>query len=85
MACPEHSEKETLFQLLDATRRTGISLTESYAMSPAAAVSGWYFSHPEARYFGVGKIDEDQVRDYATRKNLTLEEAKTRLQPLLSD
>ena len=84
-ACPEHSEKETLFQLLDATRRTGISLTESYAMSPAAAVSGWYFSHPEARYFGVGKIDEDQVRDYATRKNLTLEEAKTRLQPLLSD
>ena len=54
-------------------------------MSPAAAVSGWYFSHPEARYFGVGKIDEDQVRDYATRKNLTLEEAKTRLQPLLSD
>ena len=84
-ACPEHSEKETLFRLLNVTGNTGISLTESYAMSPAAAVSGWYFSHPEARYFGVGKIDEDQVRDYATRKNLTLEEAKTRLQPLLSD
>ena len=84
-ACPEHSEKETLFRLLNVTGNTGISLTESYAMSPAAAVSGWYFSHPEARYFGVGKIDEDQVRDYATRKNLTLKEAKTRLQPLLSD
>ena len=84
-ACPEHSEKETLFRLLNVTGNTGISLTESYAMSPAAAVSGWYFSHPEARYFGVGKIDEDQVRDYATRKSLTLKEAKTRLQPLLSD
>lgn len=84
-ACPEHSEKKTLFQLLDATNKTGISLTESYAMSPAAAVSGWYFSHPEARYFGVGKIDDDQVRDYAERRNLLLEQAKSLLQPLLSD
>jgi 5-methyltetrahydrofolate--homocysteine methyltransferase len=84
-ACPEHSEKETLFHLLDATTNTGISLTESYAMSPAAAVSGWYFSHPEARYFGVGKIDDDQVRDYAARKALPLDQAKGRLQPLLSD
>ncbi|NCF76664.1 MAG: hypothetical protein GWP45_05645, partial [Proteobacteria bacterium] len=67
------------------TQNTGISLTESYAMSPAAAVSGWYFSHPEARYFGVGKIDDDQVRDYAARKRLRLEEAKGRLQPRLSD
>ena len=54
-------------------------------MSPAAAVSGWYFSHPEARYFGVGKIDDDQVRDYAERRNLLLEQAKSLLQPLLSD
>jgi 5-methyltetrahydrofolate--homocysteine methyltransferase len=84
-ACPEHSEKETLFHLLDATTNTGISLTDSYAMSPAAAVSGWYFSHPEARYFGVGKIDDDQVRDYAARKALPLDQAKGRLQPLLSD
>ena len=81
----EHSEKETLFRLLDATRNTGISLTESFAMSPAAAVSGWYFSHPEARYFGVGKIDDDQVRDYAERKGLLLDQAKDRLRPLLLD
>ena len=84
-ACPEHSEKETLFDLLDATEKTGITLTESYAMSPAAAVSGWYFSHPEARYFGVGKIDEDQVRDYAKRKGLDEVTVRQRLQPLLSD
>jgi 5-methyltetrahydrofolate--homocysteine methyltransferase len=84
-ACPEHSEKETLFQLLDATNKTGISLTESYAMSPAAAVSGWYFSHPDARYFGVGKIDEDQLIDYAERKAIPLEKARRLLQPSLSD
>jgi 5-methyltetrahydrofolate--homocysteine methyltransferase len=74
-----------LFNLLDATAKTGITLTESYAMSPAAAVSGWYFSHPEARYFGVGKIDEDQVRDYAQRKGLDEDTARQRLQPLLAD
>ena len=84
-ACPEHSEKETLFALLDATSKTGITLTESYAMSPAAAVSGWYFSHPEARYFGVGKIDEDQLRNYAQRKGLDETTARQRLQPLLAD
>ena len=80
-ACPEHSEKETLFQLLDATRRTGIALTENHAMAPAASVSGWYFSHPEARYFGVGKIDDDQVRDYAQRKGWDLALANKRLAP----
>ena len=84
-ACPEHSEKETLFELLDATDLAGIELTESYAMYPAASVSGWYFSHPDARYFGVGKIDEDQLADYAERKGLDLALARQRLQPVLSD
>jgi 5-methyltetrahydrofolate--homocysteine methyltransferase len=84
-ACPEHSEKETLFELLDATDLAGIELTESYAMYPAASVSGWYFSHPDARYFGVGKIDEDQLMDYAERKGLDLASARQRLQPVLSD
>jgi len=68
-ASPDHTEKRTLFQLLDAEKTTGIALTESFAMHPGASVSGLYFSHPEAKYFGVGKIGDDQVRDYATRKN----------------
>lgn len=84
-ACPEHSEKETLFRLLEATARTGIALTESYAMTPAAAVSGWYFSHPESRYFGIGKIDEDQLESYAERKQLPLDEARRLLSPSLAD
>jgi len=84
-ACPEHSEKETLFTLLDATQQTGIELTESYAMSPAAAVSGWYFSHPESRYFGVGKIDKDQLASYAERKRLRLDQAQRLLAPNLVD
>ena len=84
-ACPEHSEKETLFELLDATANTGITLTDSYAMSPAAAVSGWYFAHPESRYFGIGKIDSDQVEDYARRKNIDLEKARQLLRPALAD
>ncbi len=67
-ACPEHSEKGALFTLLDATAATGVSLTESYAMWPAASVSGYYFSHPNARYFAVAKIERDQVADYARRK-----------------
>jgi 5-methyltetrahydrofolate--homocysteine methyltransferase len=82
-ACPEHSEKEILFQLLDATARTDIALTESYAMTPAAAVSGWYFSHPESRYFGVGKIDEDQLQSYAERKQVSVKEARRLLTPNL--
>ena len=64
-ACPDHSEKETLFRLLDVENRIGVSLTESFAMSPAASVSGLYFSHPESRYFSVGKISKDQIRDLA--------------------
>lgn len=84
-ACPEHSEKATLFKLLDATSHTGIELTESFAMTPAAAVSGWYFSHPESRYFGVGKIDTDQLEDYAKRKGVSLELAAQLLRPALAD
>ena len=83
-ACPEHTEKGLLFQLLDAEAKAGISLTESYAMWPGAAVSGFYFSHPEARYFGVGRINRDQVADYAARKGMTVEEAETWLSPSLA-
>jgi 5-methyltetrahydrofolate--homocysteine methyltransferase len=82
-ACPEHSEKETLFRLLDATAHVDISLTESFAMLPAASVSGWYFSHPESRYFGIGKIAEDQVDDYAARKGVAREVAEYLLRPVL--
>jgi 5-methyltetrahydrofolate--homocysteine methyltransferase len=83
-AQPDHTEKGTLFRLLDAEKATGVKLTESYAMWPAAAVSGLYFSHPESRYFGVGKIGRDQVEDYAARKDWTLEEAERWLAPILS-
>jgi 5-methyltetrahydrofolate--homocysteine methyltransferase len=69
-ACPDHTEKATLFSILDAEAQTGISYTESFAMWPASSVSGWYFSHPDARYFGVGRIGRDQVEDYAARKGL---------------
>jgi 5-methyltetrahydrofolate--homocysteine methyltransferase len=82
-ACPDHTEKAKLWQLLDAERNAGIRLTESFAMYPTAAVSGWYFAHPEARYFGVGKIDRDQVEDYAQRKGMTLAEAERWLSPNL--
>jgi 5-methyltetrahydrofolate--homocysteine methyltransferase len=70
-ASPDHTEKSTLFQLLDAEKNTGIALTESFAMHPGASVSGLYFSHPDSKYFGVGKIGDDQVRDYAARKKVT--------------
>jgi 5-methyltetrahydrofolate--homocysteine methyltransferase len=69
-ACPDHTEKEKLFELLNVTEHTTISLTESYAMYPASAVSGWYFSHPESQYFNVGKIDKEQLSDYARRKGM---------------
>ena len=71
-ACPDHTEKQTLFGLIDAQSHTGVKLTESFAMWPAASVSGWYFAHPEARYFGMGRIGRDQVRDYAERKGMEL-------------
>jgi 5-methyltetrahydrofolate--homocysteine methyltransferase len=82
-ACPDHTEKGTLWQLLDVERTAGIRLTESFAMYPTAAVSGWYFAHPEATYFQVGKIDADQVVDYARRKGMTLAEAERWLAPVL--
>jgi 5-methyltetrahydrofolate--homocysteine methyltransferase len=73
-ACPDHSEKQTLFQLLDAENSAGISLTENFAMIPAASVSGYYFAHPEAKYFNVGKIQKDQLEDYSRRKNMEVNE-----------
>nr|WP_323100196.1 methionine synthase [Intrasporangium sp. YIM S08009] len=75
-ACPEHTEKQTLWSLLDVEARTGISLTESMAMSPGASVSGWYLSHPQSQYFVVGRVDRDQVADYAQRKGWTLAQAE---------
>ena len=75
-ACPDHTEKATLFKLLDATNNANIELTEGFSMYPAAAVSGWYFSHPDSQYFVVGKLTKDQVEDYAARKDWTLPEAE---------
>ncbi|MFZ3017007.1 MAG: methionine synthase [Gallionella sp.] len=83
-ACPEHSEKGPLFELLQAPQNAGITLTESFAMLPTAAVSGFYFSHPEAKYFATGKVDKEQVADYAKRKGWTVEEAERWLAPVLS-
>jgi len=82
-ACPEHTEKATLWKLLDPQKNAGIRLTESFAMFPTAAVSGFYFSHPEAHYFGVGQIDRDQVASYAQRKGWTRLEAERWLAPNL--
>lgn len=83
-ACPEHTEKGTLFKLLEASDRIGVSLTESYAMFPGASVSGLYFSHPDAQYFGIGKIGRDQLEDYAARKGMSVAEAERWLRPNLS-
>lgn len=83
-ACPDHTEKRRLFELLDAESQIGIQLTESYAMYPASAVSGFYFSHPESTYFALGKIAKDQVIDYAERKNMPLEEIERWLSPVLN-
>ena len=82
-ACPDHTEKRTLFALLDVEERTGIRLTESFAMWPASSVSGFYFSHPASVYFGVGRIGRDQVEDYARRKGMTVAEAERWLAPNL--
>lgn len=83
-ACPDHTEKGSIFELLQAEKNTGIRLTESYAMYPTAAVSGWYFAHPESRYFGLGKITRDQVIDYALRKEMPEETAEKWLSPVLA-
>jgi 5-methyltetrahydrofolate--homocysteine methyltransferase len=82
-ASPDHTEKGTLFCLLNAEANAGIELTESFAMLPAAAVSGYYFSHPESHYFGIGRIDRDQVEDYAARKGMDIETAERWLAPIL--
>ena len=83
-ACPDHTEKATLFRLLDATENTGLALTENFAMWPAAAVSGWYFAHPQSKYFSTGKITRDQVEAIAERKQMPLEEMERWLSPVLS-
>ncbi|MYJ54620.1 MAG: methionine synthase [Nitrospira sp. SB0672_bin_25] len=82
-ACPDHTEKRILFDLLEAERHAGIHLTETYAMLPAASVSGWYFAHPQAKYFAVGKIDHDQVKDYAARKQMDVPTVERWLSPNL--
>jgi 5-methyltetrahydrofolate--homocysteine methyltransferase len=81
---PDHTEKGLLFRLLDAETRAGVKLTESFAMWPGSSVSGLYFSHPESRYFGVGKIERDQVEDYARRKGWDMQTAERWLAPLLN-
>lgn len=83
-ACPDHTEKATLFRLLDATQNTGLALTENFAMWPAAAVSGWYFAHPQSKYFSTGKITRDQVEAIAQRKQMPLVEMERWLSPVLS-
>lgn len=82
-ACPDHTEKSTLFKMLDVVDKTGISLTQSFAMLPAASVSGFYFSHPDSQYFGIGKVSKDQVESYAKRKGISVEEAERWLAPNL--
>jgi 5-methyltetrahydrofolate--homocysteine methyltransferase len=82
-ACPDHTEKYKLFHLLGGEKTTGITLTESLAMFPASSVSGWYFANPESKYFGIGKINKDQVEDYASRKNMDIDEVERWLRPVL--
>ncbi len=83
-ACPDHTEKATLWEILKPEQNAGIIITESFAMFPTAAVSGWYFSHPDSKYFGLGQISKDQVEDYAERKGMGLEEAERWLAPVLN-
>ena len=82
-SCPEHSEKEKLWALLHVEENTGMTLTSSYAMLPTASVSGWYFAHPESRYFGIGKVNQGQLEDYALRKGISVEQAERLLSPNL--
>jgi 5-methyltetrahydrofolate--homocysteine methyltransferase len=84
-ACPDHTEKQSLFSLLDASNNTGITLTESFAMMPAAAVSGWYFSHPQAKYFNTGKIQRDQLENLALRKGMPVEQLERWLSSIMDD
>ncbi|MDP6199002.1 MAG: vitamin B12 dependent-methionine synthase activation domain-containing protein, partial [Porticoccaceae bacterium] len=84
-ACPDHSEKQTLFKLLDVEKNIGVELTDSFAMAPAAAVSGWYFGHPDAQYFNTGKISQDQVESLAQRKGVEVSTVNRWLTPILND
>ncbi|MGB2023305.1 MAG: vitamin B12 dependent-methionine synthase activation domain-containing protein, partial [Flavobacteriaceae bacterium] len=84
-ACPDHLEKNTIWDLLDVSKAIGVTLTESLAMLPAASVSGYYFAHPEARYFGLGKMEKDQLIDYSQRRNISLDEAEKWLRPNLNE
>ncbi|NVJ71877.1 MAG: methionine synthase, partial [Flavobacteriaceae bacterium] len=84
-ACPDHLEKETIWELLDVENAIGVTLTESLAMWPAASVSGYYFAHPEAKYFGVGKITKEQLEEYAQRKGIAIEKAEKWLAPNLAN
>ena len=83
-ACPDHTEKTQLFKLLDAEKNTGITLTEHFAMLPTAAVSGWYFAHPQAQYFATGKIEKDQVESLAERKGMSVQEIERWMSPVLA-
>tara|TARA_B100000745_G_C20107439_1_gene378983 strand:- start:636 stop:1223 length:588 start_codon:yes stop_codon:yes gene_type:complete len=83
-AQPDHTEKKILFDLLKVEEKTGIELTENYAMNPGSSISGLYFSHPDSSYFGVGKINKDQVKDYAKRKSMSIEECEKWLGPILN-
>ena len=82
-ACPDHLEKNVIWNLLNVEKNIGIKLTESLAMYPASSVSGYYFSNSESRYFGLGKIDNDQLEDYAKRRNISIDKAKKWLNPIL--
>jgi len=84
-ACPDHLEKETIWELLKVKENIGVTLTDSLAMWPAASVSGYYFGHPEARYFGLGKIKQDQVKDFADRKGIPVAKAEKWLNPNIAD
>ncbi len=83
-ACPDHTEKQALWELIQPDSNAGIEITDSFAMYPASSVSGWYFSHPQSRYFGTGKVQRDQVEDYAQRKNLEIQEVERWLAPVLA-
>ena len=82
-ACPDHLEKNTIWKLLNVKETIGVELTESLAMWPAASVSGYYFAHPESKYFGLGKITDDQLKDYSQRREIDLDQAKKWLNPNL--
>ena len=84
-ACPDHLEKNTIWELLDVEKKIGVKLTESLAMWPAASVSGYYFANPDSKYFGLGKIDKDQVKDYSKRREISVEKATKWLNPNIND